>query len=47
MVKMGVHETGGRPTWAVGTMVGIYLIMGGWGLIGVASTAKAALSDAG
>lgn len=27
--------------WAVGTLVGIYFIMGGWGMIGVASAAKA------
>ncbi len=33
--------------WAVGTLVGIYFIMGGWGMIGVASVAKAAISDAG
>ncbi|MEE8492318.1 MAG: HdeD family acid-resistance protein [Acidimicrobiia bacterium] len=30
--------------WAVGTLVGIYFIMGGWGMIGVASAAKAAAS---
>jgi uncharacterized membrane protein HdeD (DUF308 family) len=33
--------------WAVGTLVGIYFIMGGWGMIGVAAAAKAAISDAG
>ncbi len=33
--------------WAVGTLVGVYFIMGGWGMIGVASAAKAAMSDAG
>ncbi|MEE8361958.1 MAG: HdeD family acid-resistance protein [Gemmatimonadales bacterium] len=33
--------------WAVGTLVGVYFIMGGWGMIGVASAAKAAISDAG
>ncbi|MEE8060819.1 MAG: HdeD family acid-resistance protein [Gemmatimonadales bacterium] len=33
--------------WAVGTLVGIYFIMGGWGMIGVASAARAAMSDAG
>jgi uncharacterized membrane protein HdeD (DUF308 family) len=31
--------------WAVGTLVGVYFIMGGWGMIGVASAAKAAISD--
>ena len=31
----------------VGTLVGIYFIMGGWGMMGVASVAKAAISDAG
>ena len=33
--------------WLVGTLVGIYFIMGGWGMMGVASAAKAAISDAG
>ena len=33
--------------WLVGTLVGVYFIMGGWGMIGVASVAKAAMSDAG
>lgn len=33
--------------WLVGTLVGVYFIMGGWGMIGVASAAKAAISDAG
>lgn len=33
--------------WAVGTVVGVYFIMGGWGMIGVASAAKAAMSDVG
>jgi hypothetical protein len=28
----------------VGTLVGIYFIMGGWGMIGVASAARAAAS---